>query len=61
MKIILSQDYPAMIEDQVSDRYYRAISAELEFLNYYPNDNSFSIVLVGGCRVVVPTSGVIFL
>ena len=61
MKAILSQDYLAMIEDRVSDKYYKAVSEEVEFLNYYPNDDSFSIIRAGGCQIVVPTSGVIFL
>lgn len=61
MKVILSQEYLAMIEDRVSDKYYKTVSAELEFLNYYPNDDSFSVVRAGRCQIVVPTSGVIFL
>ena len=60
-KIILSQDYLELIEDEVSEKYYTAISGNLFFKDFYPNDKSFSIVLYGACSLVVPTSSVIFI
>lgn len=60
MKCIMSQEYLELIEERVSDKYYKNISGELEFLSRYVGDDNFSVVLVGSTSVVVPSSGVIF-
>ena len=61
MRAIMSQEYLAMIEDRVSDEYYKNVSGELEFKNYCPDNNNFAVVCMGSCNIIVPTSGVIFL
>ena len=55
-KVILDLDYLELIKSSVSNKYYELISKTLDFIDFYPNDRSFSIILVGGVRVVVPTS-----
>ena len=55
-KVILDLDYLELIKSSVSNKYYELISKTLDFIDFYPNDRSFSIILVSGVRVVVPTS-----
>ena len=58
-KVILDIEYLESIRSTVSNKYYELISQTLGFIDFYPNDHSFSIILVGGVRVVVPTSCII--